>query len=399
MPSSTMRMLFRIHLLSLSTLLSLILLSTSLTVTSARDPRINASIEEARRWIETSKSREVQEEFLPCNVSPSLGYLRAQLHQLFLLPSVFDETHLSAQPLHYSFYLQHILQPYRSLLSEANAPSTAFCYANKPMLRCWTKEGRLVGCESLGLDTAVCLPNSDESTEGSCVSCKVEPHLSTALQAGKLSDAASIAHLKTTCNPKRPTTVPWRNPREKDRQEARWLRWFLQSSFVFEGKKVGVECSASPAMSKARSYVDVLMGKHFGRNTSEGNVDLATPGTDEGKEDELKYEGVRRELNDEKNKEFYKEKLKGIQDGKHTFQEIYCSREEGLVCVLQPKQCRDCSKEEVMGSCRSCGDEEVKKNAELREACHPANAGGGSTGAHEGKQIEEFAAVILGLVF
>jgi hypothetical protein len=108
---------------------------------------------------------------------------------------------------------------------------------------------------------------------------------------------------------------------------------------------------------------------------------------------------VRRELNDEKNKEFYKEKLKGIQDGKHTFEEIYCSREEGLVCVLQPKQCRDCSKEEVMGSCRSCGDEEVKKNAELREACHPAKAGGGSTGTHDGKQIEEFAAVILGLVF
>jgi hypothetical protein len=100
-------------------------------------------------------------------------------------------------------------------------------------------------------------------------------------------------------------------------------------------------------MSKARAYLDILMGKHFNRRS---NVSLATPGMEDGKEVELKYEGVRGELNDEKNKEFYEQKLKGILKGKNTFEEFYCSREEGLLCMDR--------------SCVGCGEAEVKRNAD-----------------------------------
>jgi hypothetical protein len=42
-------------------------------------------------------------------------------------------------------------------------------------------------------------------------------------------------------------------------------------SFVFEGKKVGDGCSASPALSKARFHFDNLMKATFGNQT--GNVE------------------------------------------------------------------------------------------------------------------------------
>jgi hypothetical protein len=156
----------------------------------------------------------------------------------------------------------------------------------------------------------------------------------------------------------------------------------LESSFVFEGKKAGDGCSASPALSKVHSYLDILMKKHFGKRRSHGNVNLTLtiPGM-KGKDEEAAYEGVRKELNDDKHKEFYEEKLKGIKQGKDSFGEVYCSGEEGLVCVLQPPECMDCwGGWQVKGSCRSCGDEEVKGNAELREACHPEEEKEGQNG-------------------
>jgi hypothetical protein len=45
----------------------------------------------------------------------------------------------------------------------------------------------------------------------------------------------------------------------------------------------------------------------------------------------------------------------------------------------------------VRGQCRSCGDERVRGNAELRKACHPDN----SSGPQIGGQSSEFAAVML----
>jgi hypothetical protein len=38
---------------------------------------------------------------------------------------------LSAQPLGYSYYEKGVMEPYRSSLHEANAPSTAFCYVDE----------------------------------------------------------------------------------------------------------------------------------------------------------------------------------------------------------------------------------------------------------------------------
>jgi hypothetical protein len=47
----------------------------------------------------------------------------------------------------------------------------------------------------------------------------------------------------------------------------------LESSFIFEGKKAGDECSANPELSKARSYLDILLKKHFGADAA-GNFSL-----------------------------------------------------------------------------------------------------------------------------
>jgi hypothetical protein len=108
------------------------------------------------------------------------------------------------------------------------------------------------------------------------------------------------------------------------------------------------------------------------------------------------YKAVNEKMNDEKNKDLYEEKLKGIKEGKEdTFEEIYCWREEGLVCMRR--------------KCVKCVDEDVKRNEELSEACHPGEEGGGhrkkgssgkgsSGGQGGGQQIQEFAAVILGLL-
>jgi hypothetical protein len=49
---------------------------------SAWEPHIHASIEEATKWISTSKSVEAKPDSAPCIVSPSLAYLRSRLKLL-----------------------------------------------------------------------------------------------------------------------------------------------------------------------------------------------------------------------------------------------------------------------------------------------------------------------------
>jgi hypothetical protein len=88
------------------------------------------------------------------------------------------------------------------------------------------------------------------------------------------------------------------------------------------------------------------MRKHFGKWNHNGNVSLTTPGK-EGKEDEIAYEAAKADVTD-KRQEFFKEKLKktvAYDNQKDSFEKVYCSMEEGLVCMN--------------GSCRDCGDEEV----------------------------------------
>jgi hypothetical protein len=181
----------------------------------------------------------------------------------------------------------------------------------------------------------------------------------------KIKNETTIRYLNDTCHPRnrepKRAPRPWSYPDGIDRH---YLRWFLESSFVLEKKKVGDNCTASPGLGKARAYLDVLMRKHFGKRNNKGNVSLATPGR-EGKEDEIAYESLKVDVND-KRKEFFKEKLKQIvarDNQKISFEEVYCSMEEGLVCMD--------------GSCRDCWDEEVMKNKDLMEDCNLKEEGRG----------------------
>jgi hypothetical protein len=389
----TTTMLRRNHLLpSLSTLLLsvipvIILLSASLTTSTSSPPssslypRLSASIEEVKSWMDATNSTEQKTEFGPCNASPSLGYLRTQL-QLMLFAHTTDPAghRLSAQPLRYVYYEKWVMEPYRSLLPEANAPSTSACYVALYVREC-------DDCQPVGPYLAVCLPNSDSSTQGTCVSCD---HLETALRnrSTLLKDEGKLALVVSTCDLAEPKQNPGESPEQKNTTEGvRWFRWFLDSSFVFERKKAGDECSANPGLSKARSYLDILMGKHFGRGKEEDYfvLSLASPWK-EGPEEEAKYEAVAGELNADG--KWWEEKLGGIEDGKWSFGEVYCSREEGLACSE--------------GKCVECGDERVKNNTQLREACDPEEVRGyrkgRSSGAKGGEQSSKFTAVILGLL-
>jgi hypothetical protein len=85
-------------------------------------------------------------------------------------------------------------------------------------------------------------------------------------------------------------------------------------------------------------------------------------------------------------RKWWEEKLAAIQEGEELVGEVFCSEEEGLVCV-------------------GCGDAEVKRNADLREACHPEKAGGhrkvgggGSAGARDGKQMSSHSIAAVGLL-
>jgi hypothetical protein len=120
---------------------SFIILSFNPTTSSATPiDQISDSIEEVKKWILASESTEEKKEWQPCNVSPLLSYLRSHLKSLIVKepedkfglirtrsPYNISKEFLS-QPLLYSFYVQNVLQPYRSRLAKANAPSTIFCY-------------------------------------------------------------------------------------------------------------------------------------------------------------------------------------------------------------------------------------------------------------------------------
>jgi hypothetical protein len=93
-----------------------------------------------------------------------------------------------------------------------------------------------------------------------------------------------------------------------------------------------------------------------------------------GVEEEKLYEAVRAQLNDDNHKKWWwEDKLKGIEKGKSLFPEVYCSREKGLICVQR--------------KCTDCGNEEVKKNENLFQACHPEEVP--KEEGHEGKEGDE----------
>jgi hypothetical protein len=266
-------------------------------------------------------------------------------------------------PLDYSFYLQNVLPPYRSRLSEANASTTSFCYLDNKICKYgeYVRQCRRDDFRNVYRDAAVCFPNSDATRQGTCVSCT---DLQAEIEKGGLKDAGSIGYLMDTCEPRTrrgPKREPWRsaNPYKKNTtEEVRWLRWFLESSYVFQRKKVGDDCTASQWLNKARAYLNVTVKKHFGKLNISGTLSLTVPGK-ETKEEEAAYEEVRADLFGKQWKWWGKKMFKNIKTGvKHWyFEEVYCSREEGLVCVD--------------GKCKDCGDEEVGKT----EACHPDKEG------------------------
>jgi hypothetical protein len=75
-----------------------------------------------------------------------------------------------------------------------------------------------------------------------------------------VKDEASIRDLKATCDPIS-SRGPNPGPERKTKDDVQWLRCFLESSFIFEGKKVGDEGSASPGLIKVRFHLELVMGK------------------------------------------------------------------------------------------------------------------------------------------
>jgi hypothetical protein len=255
--------------------------------------------------------------------------------------------------------------------------STSFCYLDKEFEVC---KGKEVSDCGLYRDAVVCFPNTDSSSnssrsskstvEGTCVSCT---DLKSELTKGKLKDEKTIGYLMDTCEPKKrrgPNSAPKLEPNadKNTTKEVRWLRWFLESSYVFEKKKAGDKCNERPRLSRARSYLHRLMKNHFNGSREDYRISLTTPGGKDG--DEIAYEGVRAQL--DKHRDWWDEKLDGIWERLSTFRDFYvCSIEEELVC-------RD-----YYGRCVDCGDERVKKNEDLMEACHPDEEG------HERKKKKE----------
>jgi hypothetical protein len=364
---------------------TLTIISSSIILLSARDARepsptdlarVYPLIDEAADLIDHSQSIEKQNKSDPCNAPPSLSYLRSAV--TFILMDPFEDVtqdrermkrfwaarELLINPLWISFYLQKVLPPYRSRLSEANASTTSFCYLDHTLCRIDEYHCKREP-QYRYRDAAVCFPNSDTTNEGTCVSCT---DLQAEIEKGALKDADSIGYLMDTCEPsirRGPKREPRRGWDQFDKNatlEVRWLRWFLESSYVFERKKAGDDCTANHGLNKARAYANVTMKKHFGKLNISGTLSLTVPGK-ETKEEEAAYEGVRADLFGEQRDWWEKKLFKYVEVGKNTgvkgslFEEVYCSREEGLVCVD--------------GSCKDCGDEEVGKT----EACHPDKEG------------------------
>jgi hypothetical protein len=87
----------------------------------------------------------------------------------------------------------------------------------------------------------------------------------------------------------------------------------------------------------------------------------------EGRDEERRYKAVKEEMNDEGRRKWWEEKLDAIQEENGWFLQVFCSREEGLVCLDR--------------KCVECEDEGVRGNSDLRKACHQEKVGGGSSGA------------------
>jgi hypothetical protein len=169
--------------------------------------------------MDATSSTEKGEESDVCNAFPYLSYLRSHLKE-------FLETRLSAEPLAYSFYVKNVLPPYRSRLEVASAPTTSFCYLEKYFTDCTGKEAGEF-CPIVK-DVAVCLPNSDTATEGTCVSCR-NGHLGTAIQNGALKDEARIRDLNSTCEPKSRGPNRRRRRRREGRRSSTFRRLFWRT--------------------------------------------------------------------------------------------------------------------------------------------------------------------------
>jgi hypothetical protein len=71
-------------------------------------------------------------------------------------------------------------------------------------------------------DSLVCLPNSDATTEGTCVACR---HLQTAIPAGgSVKDEASKRDLNATCDPIS-SRGPNPAPQRKANDDVRWFSY------------------------------------------------------------------------------------------------------------------------------------------------------------------------------
>jgi hypothetical protein len=237
---------------------SFILLSTTPTASppaSTWDPRLLHSIEEAANWIHTYQSVEKNAPGEPCDAPPSLSYLRSHIKHLLLVHPT-------------EFFGEEELTSVEQTLKMRNA-----------------------------------------TTEGRCVYCTV---LQEEITNGTLNkNETTIGYLNDTCDPSphEPKRAPWPWVYGID---TRYLRWFLESSFVLEKKKVG-DITALRARSWAKSVlIWMFLWENTGKRNHNGNVSLTTPGK-EGKEDEIAYEAAKADVTDKRRKEFFEEKLKQIE--------------------------------------------------------------------------------------
>jgi hypothetical protein len=151
------------------------------TSTSAGLHPMYDAFADVKKWIESSESTVKKAAGDVCNVSPYLSYLRSHMNFLFVDPKRDPYERIErprrkvedvlgdfeTQPLIYSFYVQTLIEPYRSRLAEVEAPSTSFCWLDKKVPESCSPDKF---CNQ-HYESGVCFPNSDATTEGKCVSC------------------------------------------------------------------------------------------------------------------------------------------------------------------------------------------------------------------------------------
>jgi hypothetical protein len=173
-----------INLASLWTLMSVsfILLSTTPTATTASppastwDPRLLHDIEEAANWIDTSESVEKKAPGEPCDAPPSLSYLRSQIKHLLVYRSQRERGSENASTKPWKSSSNSLSStPSTSRTSSIptvpNSPKQTFL--DQQFEECVDPENCICSGTWDMWDTAVCLPNSDTTTEGRCVYCTV----------------------------------------------------------------------------------------------------------------------------------------------------------------------------------------------------------------------------------